>query len=198
MNEETANKTGDDHELVKSFQSGNRIAFDELVLRHKDRVFNLCYRFMGDHQEAEDCAQDVFLKVYRSLKRFRFESSFYTWLYRITVNTCKNRLKSSGYRGIKKSSLLANPENDKDYQPMERGDEGKNPIAELEKMERIRLVQNAIDSLPVGQKDVVILRDIEGLSYEEIINITGYRLGTLKSKLSRARHELRERLGRII
>jgi RNA polymerase sigma-70 factor (ECF subfamily) len=198
MNKEPENKIWDDLTLVRAFQSGNRIAFDELVLRHKDRVFNLCYRFMGDHQEAEDCAQDVFLKVYRSLKRFRFESSFYTWLYRITVNTCKNRLKSSGYRGIKNNTLMANPENDKDYRPMERGDEGKNPIVELEKMERIRLVQNAVDSLPVGQKDVVILRDIEGLSYEEIINITGYRLGTLKSKLSRARHELRERLERTI
>jgi RNA polymerase sigma-70 factor (ECF subfamily) len=199
MNQETADKTKDDQALVGSFQSGNRIAFDELVLRYKDRVFNLCYRFMGDYQEAEDSAQDVFLKVYRSLKRFRFESSFYTWLYRISVNTCKNRLKTSGYKVIKKSTFLANPENiNKDCQPMERGIEVKSPIAELEKKERIRLVQNAIDSLPAGQKDVIILRDIEGLSYEEIINITGYRLGTLKSKLSRARHALRERLGRII
>ena len=100
---------------------------------------------------------------------------------------------------MKKSSVPDNTENSsKDCQPLERGDEGKSPIAELEKKERIRLIQNAIDSLPVGQKDVVILRDIEGLSYEEIINITGYRLGTLKSKLSRARHELRQRLRRII
>jgi RNA polymerase sigma-70 factor (ECF subfamily) len=199
MNKEPENKIRDDQALVETFQSGNRIAFDELVSRHKDRVFNLCYRFMGDTQEAEDCAQDVFLKVYRSLKRFRFESSFYTWLYRITVNTCKNRLRTMRFRGMKNSGVLYNTENSsKDYQPMERGDEGKSPIAELEKKERIRLIQNAIDSLPVGQKDVVILRDIEGLSYEEIINITGYRLGTLKSKLSRARHELRQRLRRII
>jgi len=199
MNKEPENKIRDDQALVEAFLSGNRIAFDELVSRHKDRVFNLCYRFMGDNQEAEDCAQDVFLKVYRSLKRFRFESSFYTWLYRIMVNTCKNRLRTMRFRVMKKSGVPDNTENSsKDCQPLEREDEGKSPIAELEKKERIRLVQNAIDSLPVGQKDVVILRDIEGLSYEEIINITGYRLGTLKSKLSRARHELRQRLRRII
>jgi RNA polymerase sigma-70 factor (ECF subfamily) len=199
MNKGPENKIRDDQALVEAFLSGNRIAFDELLSRHKDRVFNLCYRFMGDNQEAEDCAQDVFLKVYRSLKRFRFESSFYTWIYRITVNTCKNRLRTMRFRGMKKSGVPYNTENSsKDCQPLERGDEGKSPIAELEKKERIRLIQNAIDSLPVGQKDVVILRDIEGLSYEEIINITGYRLGTLKSKLSRARHELRQRLRRII
>lgn len=199
INKEAANSIRNDSDLVRAFQSGEMIAFDELVLRHKDRVFSLCYRFTGEFNEAEDCAQDVFIKVYRSLMRFRLESSFYTWLYRITVNTCKSRLKSIKDRGIKKIGKMDYPENlGEDYQALEKGDEGKNPLTELEKMERIRLVQNAIDSLPGWQKDVIILRDIEGLSYEEITRITGYRLGTLKSKLSRARHSLKERLGRII
>jgi len=199
MNKEIENPIRDDSELVKAFQSGKMIAFDELILRHKDRIFSLCYRFTGNFHEAEDCAQDVFLKVYRSLMRFRLESSFYTWLYRITVNTCKSRLKSIKDRDIKKIGYMDNPEKcGEDYQALEKGDEGESPVTELEKMERIRLVQNAIDSLPAWQKDVIILRDIEGLSYEEITRITGYRLGTLKSKLSRARHSLKERLGRII
>jgi RNA polymerase sigma-70 factor (ECF subfamily) len=175
------------------------IAFDELVLRYKDRVFSLCYRLTGDFNEAEDCAQDAFFKAYRSLMRFRLESSFYTWLYRITINTCKSRLKSIKDRGIKKIGNIDNPENlGEDYQALEKGNEGKSPITELEEKERIKLVQGAIDSLPAWQKNIIILRDIEGLSYEEITRITGYRLGTLKSKLSRARHSLKQRLGRII
>jgi RNA polymerase sigma-70 factor (ECF subfamily) len=199
MNKEATKSIRNDSDLVKAFQSGDMISFDELVLRYKDRVFSLCYRFTGDFNEAEDCAQDVFLKVYRSLMRFRLESSFYTWLYRITVNTCKSRLKSIKDRGIKKIGNINNPENlCEDYQALEKGDEGKSPITELEKRERVRLVQSAIDSLPAWQKNVIILRDIEGLSYEEITRITGYRLGTLKSKLSRARHSLKLRLGRII
>jgi len=141
----------------------------------------------------------VFLKVYRSLMKFRFESSFYTWLYRITLNTCKSKLKSIRIMDMKKISYMDNQEDrGEDYQALEKGDEDKSPITELEKIERIRLVQNAINSLPAWQKDMIILRDIEGLSYEEITRITGYRLGTLKSKLSRARHSLKEKLERII
>jgi RNA polymerase sigma-70 factor (ECF subfamily) len=199
MNKETKDIIRDDGDLVKAFQSGDMIAFDELVLRYKDRVFSLCYRFTGNFHEAEDCAQDVFLKVYRSLMKFRFESSFYTWLYRITFNTCKSRLKSIKVMGMKKIGYMDNPEgHGEDYQAPENAYEGKNPLTELEKMERMRLVQNAINSLPAWQKDMIVLRDIEGLSYEEITRITGYRLGTLKSKLSRARHLLKEKLGRII
>ncbi|MDB9823307.1 sigma-70 family RNA polymerase sigma factor [Deltaproteobacteria bacterium] len=199
MNKDIVNKNKDDEVLVEDFQSGNRVAFDKLVLKYKDRIFNLCYRFMGDYHESEDCSQDVFLKVYSSLKRFRFKSSFYTWLYRIAVNTCRNRLKSQGYRRMKKSVPLSNPEDgSKGHRVIEIGDEGRTPIAELEKKERIKMLQSAIDSLPADQKGVIILRDMEGLSYNEIKHITGYRLGTVKSKLSRARHDLRKRLGRII
>ena len=92
----------EDAALVKAFQAGNKASFDELVLRHKDRLFNLCFRFLGDYQEANDSAQEVFVKIYRSLKGFRLESAFSTWLYRIAVNTCKNKLKSSEYRHKKK------------------------------------------------------------------------------------------------
>jgi RNA polymerase sigma-70 factor (ECF subfamily) len=100
---------------------------------------------------------------------------------------------------MKRINYMDNQENrGEDYQSLENAYEGRSPITELEKMERIRLVQNAINSLPAWQKDLIILRDIEGLSYEEIARITGYRLGTLKSKLSRARHSLKEKLGRII
>jgi RNA polymerase sigma-70 factor (ECF subfamily) len=199
MNKEKGNKISEDEVLIRAFQSGDPIAFDRLVLRYKDRVFSLCFRFLGDYQEAENCAQDVFLKIYRSLKNFRFESSFYTWLYRTAVNTCKNRLKSAEYRNLKRHISIKNPEEgDKNSRYAEPSDERKDPLAEIERKERVSLIQEAIDSLPAEHKGVIVLRDIEGLSYREIINITGYRLGTLKSKLARARAGLRQKLGRMI
>jgi RNA polymerase sigma-70 factor (ECF subfamily) len=87
-----------DSKLVAAFQSGSLHVFDELVVRHQNRVFNLCFRILGHYEDADDCTQETFIKVYRSLAKFRFRSAFSTWLYRIAVNTCKNRLASAGYR----------------------------------------------------------------------------------------------------
>ena len=187
-----------DAALVRSFQAGNKAAFDKLVLNHKDRIFNLCFRFLGDYQEANDSAQEVFVKAYRSLKRFRFESAFGTWLYRIAVNTCKNKVKSLDYRYAKKMVYLDNPGAVQDAHGLEISDETQSPLAELEKRERMELIQRAIESLPPEQKMVVILRDIQGLPYDDIADITGCGLGTVKSRLSRARLELRRKLMRVI
>ena len=93
----------EDIELVKAFQAEDKSAFDKIVLKYKNKVFNLCYRFVGDYEEANDSAQEAFVKVYCSLKKFRLESAFSTWLYRITVNTCKNKLTSLEYRYKKKA-----------------------------------------------------------------------------------------------
>jgi len=187
-----------DAALVRSFQAGNKAAFDKLVLNHKDRIFNLCFRFLGDYQEANDSAQEVFVKAYRSLKRFRFESAFGTWLYRIAVNTCKNKVKSLDYRYAKKMVYLDNPGAVQDAHGLEISDETQSPLAELEKRERMELIQRAIESLPPEQKTVVILRDIQGLPYDDIADITGYGLGTVKSRLSRARLELRRKLMKVL
>ena len=198
MKEEITNSTSsheEDRELVKAFQTGDRTAFDALVLKHKDKLFNLCYWFLGDRQEANDSAQDTFIKVYRSLKKFRFESAFSTWLYRIAANTCKNRLRSSEYRHKKKMVWLDNPGKIENGQyAAEIHDETPSPMVELEKKERMMLIQKAIASLPADQSTVVVLRDIEGLSYEEVSNITGLKFGTVKSRLSRARQQLKKKL----
>ncbi len=185
---------GKDAELIKSFQSGKKAAFDELVLKHKDKVFNLCYWFLGDYQDANDLAQETFLKAYRALKKFRFESAFSTWIYRIAVNTCKNRLKSFQYRIKKKFVHLNNTEAAKSNPGVEIADESSSPEIELGRKEKSRLIQAAINSLAAEKKAVVVLRDIEGLSYEEISSVTGFNLGTVKSKLARARQDLREKL----
>jgi len=202
MNEDLKNPArspGEDAILIKAFQGGDKAAFDELVLKHQHKLFNLCYRFLGDYQEANDSAQETFIKVYRSLKRFRFESTFSTWLYRIAVNTCKNRLKSGEYRWKKNTVPLDNPVSPGRSSSI-AGIQGeiRSPATELENKERMRLIQEAISALPPEQKEAVTLRDIEGFSYEEIVEITGASPGTIKSRIARARLELRNRLRSVI
>lgn len=184
-----------DAALVRAIQAGDMAAFDQLVLKHKDKLFNMVYWFLGDYQEASDCAQDTFIKVFKSLKKFRFESSFSTWLYRIAINTCKNRLKSSMYRWRKKTVSLENPESSEQGNPSyEIQNSSPSPANELEKKERSMMIQKAINSLPEEQNRVIVLRDIQGLSYQEIADITGLNLGTVKSRLARARLTLKARL----
>ena len=184
-----------DIQLIRALQAGDMTAFDGLVHRHKDRLFNLVYRFLGDYQEADECSQEIFIKVFKSINTFRFESTFYTWLYRIAVNTCKNRIKSSGYSLKKKIVSIENPEGSKDGNPFSEIANGAlNAMAELEKKERWMRIQKAINSLPEEQNTVVVLRDIQGLTYQEISDITGLNLGTVKSKLARARLALRDKL----
>ena len=197
MLEQTRNKQiVEEKALIKAFQSSSdNSAFDKLVIKYQDKVFNLCYRFMGDYHEANDCAQDTFVKVFSSLKKFKGESEFSTWLYRIAVNTCKNKLSSLAYRLSKIMVHLDRAKGEvEDDPPVEIKDESRSPEVELEIREREKMLQVAINSLPEDQKTVVILRDIEGLSYDEIAGIAGYNLGTVKSKLFRARDELRNKL----
>lgn len=187
-----------DTDLVYAFKRGNHSAFEKIVLKYQDRVYNLCYRFLGDRQEAEDSAQEIFIKVYKALKGFRLKSSFYTWLYRIAVNTCKNRIKSLEYRRSKSRVSTDDDQENKDYGIPVFTDQNNLPDINLEQREKIKRIQEAINSLPPDQKMMVILRDIEGLSYEEIAGITNSRLGTVKSKLSRARLSLRNKLEGVI
>ena len=202
MNENSI-KTGrsarEDAILVRAFQGGDKAVFDELVLKHQHKLFNLCYRLMGDYQEANDAAQETFMKVYGSLKKFRFESAFSTWLYRIGVNICKNKLKSLAYRQKKRTISLENPgSSGNGALPMEIRDETHSPAKALETKQRMRAIQEAINMLPPEQKEMVTLRDIQGFSYEEIVEITGTALGTVKSRLARARLDLRKRLRSVM
>lgn len=192
-------RSQEDTVLVKAFQSGGEASFDKLVLRYQDQVFRICYRFIGDYEEAKDCAQEIFTKVYNSLNAFRFESSVSTWLYRIAVNACKNKLRSLKYRRnrmmVRFDSLQ---ESDGGSRVFEIENDSLSPEGELEKKERQMLIHKAINSLPKDQKMLVVLRDIEGFSYEDLTKITGYNPGTIKSKLSRARNKLRGKLKGLI
>ena len=201
MNEDIKNSADTPREdaiLIEAFQKGDKVAFDKLVLKHTKRVFNLCFRLLGDYEEANDSAQETFIRVYRALRKFRFEAAFSTWLYRIAVNTCKNKLKSAAYRQKKRMVSWDNPVSAHSPTVLEAQEESQSPAIELEKKERMRIIQEAINALPPEHKEVVTLRDIEGLSYEEIAEITGLSLGTVKSRLARARSDLRKRLRSVI
>jgi RNA polymerase sigma-70 factor (ECF subfamily) len=191
--------SGDDALLIKAFQKGEKKAFDQLVIRHKDRIFNLCYRFLGDYDEANDSAQEAFVKAYESLNAFRLESAFSTWLYRIAVNACKNKLGSSAYKAKRKTVSLENPGHPSDEPlPMEIPNGAPSPLDRMEEKEKRALVQRALDTLPTEFKMVVTLRDVEGLSYEDIAETTGLNLGTVKSRIARGRTDLRNRLRGVL
>jgi len=191
--------SGEDALLIKAFQRGDKRAFDQLVVRHQDRIFNLCYRFLGDYEEANDSAQEAFLKAYGSLTAFRLESAFSTWLYRIAVNTCKNKLGSSAYKAKRKTVFLDNPGPDEDRPlPGEIQNGAPSPLDRMEEKETMRHIQTALDALPADLRMAVTLRDVEGLSYEDIAEITALNLGTVKSRIARARTELRNKLRGVL
>jgi RNA polymerase sigma-70 factor (ECF subfamily) len=196
---EPVSHSGEDAFLIRAFQEGDKEAFDRLVLKHKDRLFSLCYWYLGDHDEANDSAQETFIKAYAGLKRFRLESAFSTWLYRIAVNTCKNKLNSSEFRNRKKRVPLehgGNPDHEGPGMHIQNG--SPSPELQLEGKERNKAIMEAVNSLLPEQKEMITLRDIEGLSYEEIVEITGLNPGTVKSRLSRARLDLAGKLRGIV
>lgn len=189
----------EDIKLIEDFQADDSAAFDKLILKHMDMVFNLCFRILGDYDEANDSAQDIFIKVYKNLKNFRFKSAFSTWLYRVTINTCKNILVSSRHRFTKRAVRLNSPDEREDNPGViDIRDRSFNPAVLYERKEKETAIQEAIDSLPDKQKILIILRDIEGKSYEEIVEITGFKPGTVKSKLARARQHLRDKLRGVL
>ncbi|HRZ28868.1 MAG TPA: sigma-70 family RNA polymerase sigma factor [Spirochaetota bacterium] len=181
----------DERELIESFRKGNIRAFDRLVGAHRDRVFGLCLRILGDYDDADECAQETFVKMYNGIDSFRMESSLSTWLYRIAVNTCKNRIASRKARNRHLDSG-ADPEPAPGNPGL--GDLSFEPACLFERSERQRRITQAIALLPEKERIAVVLKDIEGKTYEEIEEITGIKEGTVKSSLSRARKFLRNEL----
>ena len=168
-----------DRDLVQRSQEGDRSAFNQLVLKYRNRVMGIATRMLGDRVEAEDLAQDVFVKVYHGLQGFQGESLFSTWLYRITANSCLNHRKRR-----RREFQITEAMNDPEPIPP---DGASSPHALLERKELKVVLEKAIGALPQEQRVVLILRDIEGLSYEEIADSLRLELGTVRSRLHRAR-----------
>ncbi len=179
----------DDSALIKGFLNGRERDFDVLVTRYKDMIFNLCLNIMGDYDEAVDSSQEVFIKMYKNLKRFEFRSSLSTWLYAIATNTCRTRLMTSTRKRTVSMACFENiPVTGKDI----------DPCFLLERSEGEIAVRRAIAELPEDEKILVVMRDLENRSYDEIAEITGMKSGTVKSRLSRARHRLRGMLQGVL
>ncbi|NMB32796.1 MAG: sigma-70 family RNA polymerase sigma factor [Clostridium sp.] len=174
--------------LIKKARTGDIKAFEELIKGCQSKVFNIAYRMVGNTDEAYEIAQEVFLKAYKSIKDFKGNSLFSTWLYRITTNTCLDELR-------KKKKVISLDEDikfgDASIKHQIR-DDSPGPEDLIEKAETVKLVNEMIELLPEDYKSVIVLRDIQGFSYKEISQIIKCPIGTVKSRINRARQMLKE------
>jgi RNA polymerase sigma-70 factor (ECF subfamily) len=184
-----------DQELVERVKRGDKKAFDLLVLKYQHKIVKLVSRYIYDQDEVLDVAQDAFIKAYRALPRFRGDSAFYTWLYRIAINTAKNYLVSQGRRP---------PESDIDAEEAEQYEVGAS-LRDIGSPERVALkdeiesvVYKAIDNLPEDLRTAITLREMEGLSYEEIATAMDCPVGTVRSRIFRAREAIDKKLAPLL
>ncbi|MDP3940237.1 MAG: sigma-70 family RNA polymerase sigma factor [Deltaproteobacteria bacterium] len=186
----SANGGPSDLELVERCQADDTAAFQVLVERYQQRATRLAYRYVRNQEDARDITQEAFIRAFRSIKDFRNESQFYTWLYRILVNLSldhlrRNKMETSEYQDdlMLRSQTVAEAQHKR-----------TNPREELWKKQRQVAIVGAIESLPDDQKTTVILREIDGLSYEEIAQVTRVPIGTVMSRLFYARRKLQDKL----
>lgn len=183
--------------LIARLKERDEQAFNEVVSAHGDKVFSLVYRMIGNRAEAEDLAQEVFVTVFKTVDTFRSESKFSTWLLRIAANHCKNRIKYLSRRRTDGGGLDDMPEErmaDAGRAPMQGHIAGPDVMLEAAEMES--LMQQAIATLDEEHRLLIVLRDVEELSYEEIGEVSGLPEGTIKSRLHRARMAIKEYLAR--
>ena len=180
-----------DQELVRRVQAGDQTAFNLLVLKYQHRVLKLVGRFVNDAAEAEDVAQEAFLKAYRALASFRGDSAFYTWLYRIAINTAKNALVSQRRRPVDFDLDLQDPDQ---YARQAKLKEADTPEGVLLTDEIRAVVEEAMEQLPEDLRTAIVLRELEGLSYEEIAEAMDCPVGTVRSRIFRAREAIDKKL----
>jgi len=184
-----------DSELVNRVQSGDKKAFDMLVVKYQKRIMNLISRFVRDQDEVMDISQEAFIKAYRALPNFRGDSAFYTWLYRIAINTAKNFLVSQGRRP---------PGSDIDSADAEQYD-GGDALRDSGSPERLmfrdevkEMIFKTIDELPEDLRTAIMLREIDGLSYEEIAESMDCPVGTVRSRIFRARDAIDQKIAPLL
>jgi RNA polymerase sigma-70 factor, ECF subfamily len=170
----------DDFSLIKRFIEGDQSTFRILVQRHKEKVRSIIYLTVNNNEAVDDIAQEVFITVYKNLKYFRFESQFTTWIYRITVNKCKDHLRKMKIRNI--FTPFKDPDTEHGYRPLK------------DDIDIPEIVREAISKLPEKLKVPLLLKDIEGFSYQEIAESIQCEIGTVKSRIFRARESLRNLL----
>ena len=185
----------DDQVLVERAQNGDTRAFDLLVLKYQHKIAKLIMRYIRDPAEALDVSQEAFIKTYRALPKFRGDSAFYTWLYRIAINTAKNHLVAMKRRPVDFEVDLQDPDA---YDINARLQDADSPDRIAQRDELREAVEDAIGALPDELREAIILREIEGLSYEEIARAMDCPVGTVRSRIFRAREAIDGRIGPLI
>jgi RNA polymerase sigma-70 factor, ECF subfamily len=180
-----------DQQLVQRVQAGDQSAFNLLVLKYQHRVLKLIGRFVSDQSEAQDVAQEAFLKAYRALGSFRGESAFYTWLYRIAINTAKNALVAQRRRPVDFDLDAQDPEG---FERQAKLKESDTPEGVLLTEEIRQVVEKAMEQLPEDLRTAIVLRELDGLSYEEIAEAMDCPVGTVRSRIFRAREAIDKKL----
>ena len=184
-----------DQTLVAKVQAGDKRAFDLLVLKYQHKIFAIISRFVKDPMEVQDVAQEAFIKAYRAIGNFRGDSAFYTWIYRIAINTAKNHLVSKGRRPRASDVEI------EDVEQYSTGDQLKDHASPEQLMARDQLkdeVGRAIQALPEDLRTAVTLREMEGLSYEEIAEVMECPVGTVRSRIFRAREAIDQQISPLI
>ncbi len=181
-----------DQHLVERVQKGERGAFDLLVSKYQRRLTRLLSRFIRDEHEVDDVAQETFIKAYRALPNFRGESAFYTWLYRIAINTAKSYLAVIGKRPMLSGDVVN--DDDEAMNIIEQMPDLNTPETELINREIANTVEHAVESLPEDLRRAITLREMEGLSYEEIAEVMNCPIGTVRSRIFRAREAIAKEL----
>ncbi len=181
--------------LVKRVQRGDKTAFDLLVRKYQHKVVKLVLRYVRNPAEAEDIAQEAFIKAYRALPQFRGDSAFYTWMYRIAINTAKNSLASRDRSPIAYDLDLTDPEESHSVQTRLQDPDTPEGMALTEEIRGI--VNSAIEGLPEELKTAIVLRELDGLSYEEIAAAMECPVGTVRSRIFRAREAIDKRLREV-
>jgi RNA polymerase sigma-70 factor (ECF subfamily) len=184
-----------DLSLVRRVQRGEKGAFDLLVLKYQHKVVKLVMRYMREPADAEDVAQEAFIKAYRALPQFRGDSAFYTWLYRIAINTAKNAMVSRSRSPIRYDLDLQDP--DESHELQARHSDSETPEALLLTEEIQSIVIQAIEALPEDLKTAIELRELEGLSYEKIAETMDCPVGTVRSRIFRAREAIDRKLAEV-
>jgi len=184
-----------DKKLVERVQKGDKGAFDLLVLKYQHKIVNLIMRYVRDPELALDIAQEAFIKAYRALPRFRGDSAFYTWMYRIAVNTAKNHLAAQRRRPMDVELDLQDPEQ---YDLHAKLKETDTPEGVALGNELKETVERAIAALPEDLRTAIVLRELEGMSYEEIAQTMECPVGTVRSRIFRARDAIGKKIGSLI
>lgn len=175
-------------ELARAFRQGDTQAFDKIVECYQTKIYNLAFNYVKQSEEAKDLTQDIFITIYQSISKLRDETKFSAWLYQVAINHCRNRYKKLQRKGFFNSRSINDPES-----PLQLSS-GQSTEKEFERKNTIKMVRTAIAAMPKGEKEVLLLRDIQELSYEEVSVILNIPLGTVKSRLSRARTALKDKL----